>query len=100
MKEQIKTSPVEKWITNPVNNFISKSTTGGIVLFASAMLAILIANSPWSAAYHHFWEHKIGFLFDSKPYLSSSLHEWINDGLMAIFFFVVGFPVFFNTGVV
>jgi NhaA family Na+:H+ antiporter len=90
MKEQIKTSPVEKWITNPVNNFISKSTTGGIVLFASAMLAILIANSPWSAAYHHFWEHKIGFLFDSKPYLSNSLHEWINDGLMAIFFFVVG----------
>ena len=90
MKEQIKTSPVEKWITNPVNNFISKSTTGGIVLFASTMLAILIANSPWSAAYHHFWEHKIGFLFDSKPYLSNSLHEWINDGLMAIFFFVVG----------
>lgn len=90
MKEQIKKSPVEKWITNPVNNFISKSTTGGIVLFASALLAILIANSPWSIAYHHLWEHKIGFFFDSQPYLSKSLHDWINDGLMAIFFFVVG----------
>ena len=90
MNEQIKTSPVEKWIINPVNHFISKSTTGGIVLFASAILAIFIANSPWSEAYHHLWEHKIGFFFDSKPHLAKTLHEWINDGLMAIFFFVVG----------
>ena len=90
MKEQIKKSPVERWITIPVNDFMNKSTTGGIVLFASAMLAIVIANSPWSNLYHHFWEHKIGFNYDANLYLSKSLHEWINDGLMAIFFFVVG----------
>jgi NhaA family Na+:H+ antiporter len=90
MNEQIKTSPIEKWITNPVNHFIIKSSSGGIVLFTTAMLAIFIANSQWSNVYHHFWEYKIGFFFDSKSYLTKTLHEWINDGLMAIFFFVVG----------
>jgi NhaA family Na+:H+ antiporter len=90
MNEQIKKSPVEKWITSPVNNFVNKSTTGGMVLFSSALLAIFLANSPWSETYHQFWEHKIGFFYDSKSYLSKNLHEWINDGLMAIFFFVVG----------
>lgn len=87
---QIKTTPVEKWITNPVTTFISKSTTGGIVLFASALLAIFMANSPWASWYHHIWEHKIGFGIDNKLYLDKTIHHWINDGLMAIFFFVVG----------
>jgi NhaA family Na+:H+ antiporter len=90
MGKTIKTTPVEKWITNPVNNFISKSTTGGIVLFASALVAIFLANSQWAEWYHHIWEHKFGFSLDDNLYLNKTLHHWINDGLMAIFFFVVG----------
>ena len=90
MEQLTKKTVVEKWITNPVNAFISKSTTGGFFLFFSALLAIFIANSSWAAAYHHFWEHKIAIGFDNVFYLDKSIHHWINDGLMAIFFFVVG----------
>ncbi|WP_306350130.1 Na+/H+ antiporter NhaA [Flavobacterium sp. '19STA2R22 D10 B1'] len=90
MDIKIKITPVDKWIINPVNNFISKSTTGGIVLFISAIVAIFMANSPWAHWYHEIWEHKIGIALNDTLHLNLSLHHWINDGLMAIFFFVVG----------
>lgn len=90
MNYKITPTPAEKWIINPISKFISKSTTGGIVLFVSAILAIFLANSQWQEGYHHLWEHKIGFYFDGNSYLNLSLHHWVNDGLMAIFFFVVG----------
>ena len=86
----IKTTPVDKWIINPVNIFISKSSTGGIVLIISAVVAILMANSPWAHWYHQLWEHKISFGITDSFHLNKSLHHWINDGLMAIFFFVIG----------
>jgi Na+/H+ antiporter NhaA len=76
MSEPITRSPVEKWIINPVGHFIGKSTTGGIVLFVSAMLAIFIANSPWSNWYHHIWEHRFGFAINDSIYLDKSLHHW------------------------
>ena len=90
MDKGIKVTPADKYIINPVNSFISKSTTGGIVLFISALIAIVIANSSLSEWYHHIWEHKIGLHFDGETYLNYSFHHWVNDGLMAIFFFVVG----------
>lgn len=90
MEEGIKFTPADKYIINPVNSFISKSTTGGIVLFLAALVAIIVANSPLSEWYHHIWEHKFGFYFDGQTYLNYSIHHWVNDGLMAIFFFVVG----------
>ncbi|HEU4496891.1 MAG TPA: Na+/H+ antiporter NhaA [Flavobacterium sp.] len=86
----IKITPAEKWIINPVNNFISKSTTGGIILFLAAAVAIFLANSQWQDWYRHIWEHELGFNFDGQAYLNMSIHHWVNDGLMAIFFFVVG----------
>lgn len=86
----IKTTPVDKWIINPVNAFISKSSTGGIVLIISALIAIIMANSPWAHWYHQLWEHKISFGLNDSFQLNKSLHHWINDGLMAIFFFVIG----------
>jgi NhaA family Na+:H+ antiporter len=84
------TTPIEKWITNPIKNLINKSTTGGIMLFLSALLAVFLANSPWSEWYFHLWENKFGFSFNNHLYLNKTLHHWINDGLMSIFFFVVG----------
>ena len=82
-------SKIEKWVVNPVNQFISKSTTGGIVLFISASLALILANSPLKDWFHHLWEHEFGISIDKFSY-KASLHHWINDGLMAVFFFVVG----------
>ena len=90
MEEGIKFTAADKYIINPVNSFISKSTTGGILLFVAALFAIILANSPLSEWYHGIWEHKIGLYFDGQTYLNFSTHHWVNDGLMAIFFFVVG----------
>jgi len=90
MDDQLKATPAEKWIINPLNNFISKSTTGGIILFLAAVVAVFLANSPWKGWYHHIWEHKIGLTINDELYLNYTIHHWVNDGLMAIFFFVVG----------
>lgn len=87
--ENIKTSPAEKYVVQPINRFISKSTTGGIVLFIAALIAIFFANSPWADDYAGFWQQYVGISFGEYE-LNMSLSHWINDGLMAIFFFVVG----------
>ncbi|GGH64861.1 MAG: Na+/H+ antiporter NhaA [Bacteroidetes bacterium] len=81
--------PIDKYVLLPINRFISNSSTSGILLFASAVIALVLANSPLKEEYHHFWEHTftIGF---SDFSVSKSLHHWINDGLMSVFFFVVG----------
>jgi Na+:H+ antiporter, NhaA family len=87
---ELQKTPVDRWVVAPVNRFISQSTTGGIVLFIAAVIAIFFANSPWADGYHHFWENKIGIAFNDDFKLNFTLHHWINDGLMSIFFFVVG----------
>lgn len=79
----------DKWFIDPINAFISNSKLSGIILFASATLALIIANSPLAHDYHHLWELELSVGFDGHQ-LTKSLHHWINDGLMAIFFFVVG----------
>jgi NhaA family Na+:H+ antiporter len=81
--------PIDRLLLIPLNRFISNTTTSGILLFASVVLALILANSPFKDAYHHFWENTftIGF---SEFVVSKSLHHWINDGLMSIFFFVIG----------
>lgn len=56
----------------------------------SVILAMLLANSPWAEHYFGFWEQKFGFTFNGNHYLEFDLYHWINDGLMAMFFFVVG----------
>src|SRR5262249_56999768 len=61
-------------------------------LLACTVIALVLANSPFSAAYLHLWETNIGFHVGSLR-VSPPLHHWINDGLMALFFFVVGLEV-------
>lgn len=75
-----------------VREFIKLESSGGIILFLAAMFAIIIANSPLHRLYHHFFELpftvELGMLKLSKPFLL-----WINDGLMAIFFLLVGLEI-------
>jgi NhaA family Na+:H+ antiporter len=90
MTHKIKTTPVDKWVAEPINRFMKKSTSGGVVLFIAALIAIFMANSQWAEQYVAFWENNhIGFSLNNMV-LSHSFKEWVNDGLMAIFFFVVG----------
>jgi NhaA family Na+:H+ antiporter len=81
--------PIDKYLLIPMNRFIKNSTTSGILLFASTLIALILANSPLKEAYHHFWEYTFSIGF-SDYVVSKSLHHWINDGLMSVFFFVIG----------
>jgi NhaA family Na+:H+ antiporter len=72
-----------------ISDFLKKESAGGIILMLAALVAIAIANSPLESLYHLLLstavEVRIGALEIAKPLLL-----WINDGLMAIFFFLVG----------
>ncbi|RQO31239.1 Na+/H+ antiporter NhaA [Taibaiella sp. KBW10] len=81
--------PIDR-VVYPIQKFIQQEKSGGIVLGISVVLALILANSPWAAAYFHFFEQPLGFQFNGSAYLTYSLHHWINDGLMSVFFFVVG----------
>ncbi len=65
---------------------------GGILLITATFLALVWANSPWSAAYDRLWHTQLGIDIGSWS-LSMSLLHWINDGLMAVFFFAVGLEI-------
>lgn len=76
-------------ILSPLEEFIHRQTTSGVLLMICAIAALAIANSPWNEAYHHILE--LTFTIGVEGFqLSKSLHHWINDGLMAMFFFVIG----------
>ena len=81
---------IRRGIVLPLQQFINREKSAGVVLGISIVVAMVLANSPWSEDYFHLFEHKLGFFFDGEPYLYHSLHHWINDGLMSMFFFVVG----------
>ncbi|MEN0052284.1 MAG: Na+/H+ antiporter NhaA [Mucilaginibacter sp.] len=81
-------TPIER-ITAPVNKFIHQEHTSGMVLFISVVIAIIWVNSPLQHFYHELWNNKFSLSFAGHS-LDHTLHLWINDGLMAIFFFVIG----------
>ncbi|WP_126246126.1 Na+/H+ antiporter NhaA [Chitinophaga rhizosphaerae] len=81
-------SPIDQ-LLKPVSRFIHQEFTGGIILFASVVIAIFWANSQWAESYHHVWETNFGISFAEYAF-NKPLHVWINDGLMALFFFVIG----------
>ena len=70
--------------------FMRQEKSGGIVLAVAVVIALALANSPWHENFAHFFEHHLGFVVDSTPYFNFSIAHWINDGLMSLFFFVVG----------
>ena len=74
----------------PIKLFMGREKSGGIVLILSVTLAMILANSNLAESYSHFFEQEVGFIVNGEPYLNYSLHHWINDGLMSMFFFVVG----------
>lgn len=76
-------------LKRPFENFFHRQAAGGIVLLAATILALILANSPLSDVYFHFWEAELSIGAGNWGF-TQSLHHWINDGLMALFFFVVG----------
>jgi len=85
-------SPWEKSfdkILTPFEEFIHQQTTSGLLLMGMAIAALILANSPLASDYAHFMHTMINLGAGSWK-LEMSLHHFINDGLMALFFFVVG----------
>jgi NhaA family Na+:H+ antiporter len=72
--------------------FAKLEAAGGILLAISTVVALVWANSQWAASYEHLWHTGVSLGF-GKWTLAQDLHEWINDGLMALFFFLVGLEI-------
>ncbi|MCF8369485.1 MAG: Na+/H+ antiporter NhaA [Bacteroidales bacterium] len=76
-----------------INNFIKEESLGGILLILATIIALIWANSGFYEQYNYIWnELKMGFSIGDFT-LKSSLHHWINDGLMALFFFTIGLEI-------
>jgi NhaA family Na+:H+ antiporter len=80
-------------VGRPVRNFLRIEAAGGILLLAAAILALMWANSPWSDSYHDILETHISVQVGDLLHVDESVLDWINDGLMTIFFFVVGLEI-------
>jgi NhaA family Na+:H+ antiporter len=91
MYHKIPKSPVDRFLS-PFRTFGKNESNAGFLLFFMALIALFLANSPWKEAYFAFWETHFSISFGSFK-LDESLHHWINDGLMAVFFFVVGLEI-------
>jgi NhaA family Na+:H+ antiporter len=82
-------APLIERVLRPFQQFIATEAASGIVLLATTALALAFANSPLASGYHHALEIPLAVGLD--PFrLELSLHEWVNDALMAVFFFLVG----------
>jgi Na+:H+ antiporter, NhaA family len=75
-----------------LRRLLQSEAAGGVLLIAAAALAMIVANSPWAEAYHHLLHDPVGPALSPKlgP---MTLHLWINDGLMAVFFLLVGLEI-------
>ena len=83
---------IKRLLLSPFEKFVSTESSSGFLLFAVTLLALAWANSPWAATYEALWNYPVGFNFGEFE-LIKPLILWINDGLMAIFFFLIGLEV-------
>lgn len=86
--------PKNRFLAHPrsmLERFVHDETSGSILLFAATVSALVWANSPWGASYFALW--KLPLQLGRRPLLSMDLHHWIDDGLMVLFFLVVGLEI-------
>ncbi len=76
-------------LAGPLREFIATQNSGAVVLLAATGVALVWANSPWSSSYQDLWDTTLAIRVGGHE-LSLDFREWVNDGLMAFFFFVAG----------
>ncbi len=81
-------TPVNRFLINPVRELARQGKLAGILLILATVLSILLANGSYAASYLKLWDTEIGFGF-----LHKSILHWINDGLMVVFFLLVGLEI-------
>ena len=80
---------IDKLIITPFQKFIKIESFSGILLFGATVIALIWANTPFGNIYESLWQYKIGINTQNFEF-TKPLILWVNDGLMAIFFFVIG----------
>src|SRR5919107_1662623 len=85
-------APLIERVLAPFQRFVHTESASGVVLLACTALALAWANSPWSASYEHLWETRLSLALGPWSF-QMTLHHLINDGLMAVFFFLVGLEI-------
>jgi Na+:H+ antiporter, NhaA family len=88
LRVKLRASLVTRALVLPIQQFIHIQGISSFFLLAAAIVALLWANSPWQESYHHVWEMQL-----TLSRLDLPVHAWINDALMAIFFFLVGMEI-------
>jgi NhaA family Na+:H+ antiporter len=79
-------------LISPIQRVLAVEATSGLLLLVVAVIALLWANSSWASSYEALWHTAIGGHIDSWSF-ERPLHFWVNDGLMTLFFFVVGLEI-------
>lgn len=79
---------VRAYVVDPLRAFLETEAAGGAILLFAAATALTWANSPWAASYSDLWSGELGL-----GTYRLSLRDWIGDGLMTVFFFVVGLEI-------
>lgn len=96
MKKHTSSIPLGHRISQSVSEQVSRlvhiEAFGGVVLILAAIVALIWANSPYAQSYHDFWTQTVGFQLGDWA-MSNSLHFWVNDALMTIFFLAVGMEI-------
>src|SRR5215472_11588209 len=85
---RLRESLITRTLVMPIQEFIHIQGISSVVLLAAAVIALIWANSPWRDSYHHVWEMEL-----QLGRLQLPIHAWINDALMALFFFLVGMEI-------
>ena len=83
------TRPIPRLVIRPLTDFLKAEATGSLFLLLATVVALAWANSPWGASYEQLWTTKASLGSDTYS-ISNDLRHWINDALMAVFFFLVG----------
>ena len=84
---------VPRTFVRPFQRFMHAETSGAIIMLVAAIAALAWANSPWYHAQETLWETPLTIHLGGLAHIDLTLVEWINDALMAIFFFLVGLEI-------
>ncbi|MGH8976702.1 MAG: Na+/H+ antiporter NhaA, partial [Acidimicrobiia bacterium] len=92
LRRDSRPDPTGPRFIRPLRDFLRTESAGGVALVAATVVALVWANSPWKASYFDLWNTHLSVSLGART-LDLTLRDWINDGLMALFFFVVGLEI-------
>ncbi|HET8705595.1 MAG TPA: Na+/H+ antiporter NhaA [Pseudomonadales bacterium] len=90
MQKHYPLEPLFGKILSPFEEFLRRTTAGGVILMFTTLATLILTYFVGESRLHHFWDLPLGLQLGERWSLQMSLHHWVNDGLMALFFLIVG----------